>query len=115
MHIIKKTIYVLLTIAILIKIIFISSTLLYYVSYNINKNDKININISKKSLDNFYKWKNRAEFLFQILIALLIIIIFNPWYNNLRFINGEISILFFIFAILLIVSANWNEFIKNLL
>jgi predicted ABC-type exoprotein transport system permease subunit len=114
MHIIKKIIYYLLTIAILIKIIFLVTTFLYYVSYNINKTDKINININKKSIENFHKWKNRSEFLFQIIIALLIIIIFNPWYYNLKFINGEISLLLFIFAILLIISANWNGFIENL-
>jgi predicted ABC-type exoprotein transport system permease subunit len=113
MHIIKRIIYILITLAILIKLIFISSYLLYYTSYHINNTDKINININKKSIDNFYKWKSRSEFLFQIIIALLIIIIFNPFYNNLRFINGEISTLLFVFAILLIITANWNEFIIN--
>ena len=90
MHIIKRIIYILITLAILIKLIFISTYLLYYTSYHINNTDKIKININKKSIYNFYKWKSRAEFLFQIIIALLIIIIFNPFYNNLRFINGEI-------------------------
>jgi hypothetical protein len=106
MHIIKRIIYILITLAILIKIIFILTTFLYYISYKIN--------IDKKSMNNFYKWKNRAEFLFQIIIALLIIIIFNPWHYNLKFINNEISTLFFIFALLLIIGANWNEFLENL-
>ena len=114
MHIIKKIIYSLITIAIFIKLIFISSYLLYYMSYHIDKSDKININIEKDVINDFYKWKYRSEFIFQIIIALLIIIIFNPWYNNLRFINSEIIMLLFIFAILLIITANWNEFINNI-
>jgi len=115
MHIIKKIIYVLITIAILIKIIFISSYILYYISYNIDKSEKINIKINQKSIDNFHKWKNRAEFLFQLSVALLIIIIFNPWYNNIKFITSEISTMFFIFAILLIITANWKEFLDNII
>ena len=115
MHIIKKTIYILITCAIFIKLVFISSYLLYYISYQIDKFDNININFNKNEINNFYKWKYAAEFIFQIIIALLIIIIFNPWYNNLRFINNEISMLFFIFALLLIISADWNEFNNNLI
>ncbi len=114
MHIIKKIIYFLITIAVLIKIIFLSSLFLYYVSYQIDKSDKIKLTIDKKSILNFFKWKSRAEFLFQICIALLIIIIFNPWYNNLQYITKEITVMFFIFGIILIISADWNNFMVNI-
>ena len=59
---------------------------------------------------NVIKLKDNSEFIYQITIALLIIIIFNPWYNNIRFISNEITILFFIFGLIIIISADWNHF-----
>ena len=114
MNIIKIIIYFLITIAILIKIIFISSAFLYRASYRINQNNIIKFKVNKNSILNFFKWKSRSEFLFQICMALLIIIIFNPWYNNLKYITHEITVLFFIFGILLIISSDWNDFINNI-
>jgi len=56
------------------------------------------------------KLKDKSEFMYQITVALLIIIIFNPWYNNMKFISKEITILFFIFGIIIIISSDWNHF-----
>ena len=108
MHIIKKTIYFLVTFAIIIKVIFLLAAILYYV------NQTLKINMDDNLLLNVMKLKNSSEFIYQITIALLIIIIFNPWYNNMKFISKEIIILFFIFGIIIIISADWNHFfIKN--
>jgi len=47
-------------------------------------------------------------------MAILLIILFNPFYNNLQFINRETIILLFIFGIILIISAKWQDFINNI-
>jgi hypothetical protein len=107
MHIIKKTIYFLVTLAIIIKVVFLLSAILYYI------NKKLKINIDDNLLLNVMKIKDNSEFIYQITIALLIIIIFNPWYNNMRFISKEIIILFFIFGIIIIISADWNHFLMK--
>jgi hypothetical protein len=104
MHIIKKTIYFLVTLAIIIKVVFLLAAILYYI------NQTLKINMDDKLLLNVMKIKDNSEFIYQITIALLIIIIFNPWYNNMRFISKEIMILFFIFGIIIIISADWNHF-----
>lgn len=104
MHIIKKTIYFLVTFAIIIKVIFLLAAILFYV------NQTLKINMDDNLLLNAIKLKDKSEFIYQITVALLIIIIFNPWYNNMRFISKEITILFFIFGIIIIISADWNNF-----
>jgi hypothetical protein len=45
---------------------------------------------------------------------LLLIILFNPFYNNLQYINRETTILLFIFGIILILTADWNTFYNNI-
>lgn len=104
MHIIKKTIYFLVTLAIIIKVVFLLAAILYYI------NQTLKINMDDKLLLNVMKIKDNSEFIYQITIALLIIIIFNPWYNNMIFISKEITILFFIYGIIIIISADWNHF-----
>jgi len=109
MHIIKKTIYFLVTLAIIIKIVFLLTAILYFT------NKSLKINIDNNLLLNIMKLKEKSEFIYQITVALLIIIIFNPWYNNMRFISKEITLLFFIFGIIILISSDWNHFfMKNI-
>ena len=58
-------------------------------------------------------WKERTEFIFIISMSILLIIIFNPLYNNQRFLIKETKLLFFIFGIILIISADWDVFITK--
>ncbi len=101
MHIIQKSIYILVTLAIIIKIVFLLTSVLYYISKLINTKVKNKI----------FKYKHNFEFIYNIIVALLIIIIFNPWYNNMRFISKEIKTLFFIFGVIIIITLDWNKFI----
>ena len=58
-------------------------------------------------------WKERTEFIFIICMSILLIVIFNPNYNNQRLLTKETKFLFFIFGIILIISANWDIFITQ--
>ena len=57
--------------------------------------------------------KTHVELLFNFLIALLIIYIFNPRENRLYLINYEAKVLFFLFGIILIFTANWKQIFKE--
>ena len=76
-----------------------------------NKSDKI-----KKQLETQQKIENlkiHMELLFKFLMALLIIYIFNPQENRIHLINYEAKFLFFIFGIILIVTADWKQIFKE--
>ena len=57
-------------------------------------------------------WKKRTEFVFIISMAILLIYHFNPRVKKIV-IGKETSILFFLFGIVLIVTADWNLFITE--
>jgi hypothetical protein len=58
-------------------------------------------------------WKERTEFVFIISMAILLIYHFNPRFSKKPIINTEISLLFFLFGCVLIITAKWNLFIHE--
>ena len=99
---------------IFIKIIFLIMTLsnIYFKKVSKNNDNK------NKNKDNIFDaktiyWKERTEFIFIICMSILLIVIFNPRYNNERFLTKETKILLFIFGIILIISADWSIFITE--
>jgi hypothetical protein len=72
-----------------------------------NKSDKI-----KKQIENQQKieyWKTHIELLFKFLMSILLIYIFNPRQNRTHLINYEAKLLFFLFGIILVVTADWKQ------
>jgi hypothetical protein len=69
-------------------------------------------NVKVQLLQPKFKWlKERTEFIFVSSMALLLIIYFRPG-SNLQ-VYGKSRILFFIFGIILMLTANWDLFIKE--
>jgi len=58
-------------------------------------------------------WKDRFEFLFIALMSVLLIYLFNPTTNKLSVITPETKLLFFLFGFVLLITANWEDFIKE--
>lgn len=87
---------------IIFKLGFIFSSLGNVVASHYNAN-KIN--------NNLLYWKKRTEFMFVVSMAILLIIVFNP-YKNVP-IDENSSDLFFLFGIILLITANWNLFITE--
>jgi hypothetical protein len=54
-------------------------------------------------------WKERAEFVFTISMAILLIYHFNPRYSK-KPIDSETSLLFFLFGCVIIFTAKWSLF-----
>jgi hypothetical protein len=75
------------------------------------KTDKIEKQIeTQEKIEN---WKIHIELLFKFLMSMLFIYIFNPRYNRIHLINYETKLLFFLFGIILVVTAHWKEIINE--
>jgi len=93
---------------IIFKLTFISSTLLHkYVNYN------------KKSV--FYKYDDKlmyvrefTEFVFILLMCLLIIYVFHPRKDHMQYMTDEIKMLIYLFGWIILITADWGSF-ANLL
>jgi hypothetical protein len=60
----------------------------------------------------FY-WKGRIEFIFVILMSFLLIYLFNPRKNKTHIINAETKLLLYLFGFVLLITADWNNFIEE--
>jgi hypothetical protein len=58
-------------------------------------------------------WRERTEFIFIALMAVLLIYLFNPRKNRMVMINNETQMLLFLFGVVLIITADWKIFFKE--
>ena len=58
-------------------------------------------------------WKERIEFVFIILMAILLIYIFNPRMPHTNLLNFEVKLLFYLFGFILLITADWRIFFKE--
>jgi hypothetical protein len=73
---------------------------------------KIGFTNSEKDKEVLF-WKERFEFVFIILMACLLIYLFNPRNERSFMINYETKLLLFLFGFILLITANWNTFIEE--
>ena len=97
-------IYIIFIILVKIGFIGLSATHLY-----LKHNGKTNSEKDKEVLF----WKERFEFVFIILMACLLIYLFNPRNERSFMINYETKLLLFLFGFILLITANWNTFIEE--
>lgn len=99
-----KTFDIFISIIFVIKIIFIllSITYLYL---------KIKGDEKSKTYKNIAFWKKRTEFIFILLMAILLIYLFNPRSDKINLIDKESKLLLYLFGILLLVTSKWDDFI----
>jgi hypothetical protein len=69
---------------------------------------------SESDLDKkvFY-WKERFEFIFILLMAILLIYLFNPRTDRIIMIDGDTKILLYLFGFVLLITAKWTEFFNE--
>ena len=98
------TIYI--SIIFLIKIVFvILATVHLYLKFK----NETNSELDKEVLF----WRERVEFIFILLMAILLIFLFNPYKNKMYMINNETKVLLYLFGIVLIITADWKSFLKE--
>ncbi len=68
---------------------------------------------NKKRIKNLEFWKKRVEFIFIILMSILLIYLFNPRVNRMNMINTETKILLYLFGFILLLTSNWEQFFTN--
>lgn len=85
---------------ILIKIVFIISSVGHLILSHTNKDSKLDPKL--------VYWKERTEFVFIISMAILLIYHFKP--GHLKPISKETTLLFFLFGWILIFTAKWSLF-----
>lgn len=62
------------------------------------------------SLDkNIVYWKEKFEFVFVFLMAILLLYLFNPRKSSVV-VTGETKTVIFLFGIVLLITAKWSEF-----
>jgi len=89
-----------------IKALFLLSALSNIFLTKIVRSDKL-IQMFSHKLETI---KHQTEFAFIFLTSILMIAIFNPRENNMKYINHHVKLLFFLFGIILIVTAKWSLF-----
>jgi hypothetical protein len=95
------SIYVSLIFIVKIIFIFLAITLLY-TTRQTPKNEKL--------IGSLKLWKGKVEFIFKIMMSIMLIYVFNPRSNNIRLINREAKILLCLFGFILIITADWSTF-----
>jgi len=58
-------------------------------------------------------WKERLEFLFVILMSMLLIYLFNPRHNHNIMIDHHTKILLYLFGFILLITAKWHTFFEE--
>jgi hypothetical protein len=104
---------------ILIKIVFILSSIGHVILSHLSKKNEKNgkeENVEKKEKEEkedakLVYWKERTEFIFVICMSLLLIYYFRP--GHMKPIDRETSLLFFLFGWILIITAKWSDFFAS--
>lgn len=55
-------------------------------------------------------WKDRIEFIFIIMMAVLLIYLFNPITTKTFILDKETKILLYLFGVILLITAKWKTF-----
>ena len=58
-------------------------------------------------------WRDRVEFIFKILMALLIIYLFNPIDTREKLLSRETKLLLYIYGFILLITADWGNFFNE--
>jgi hypothetical protein len=89
-----------------IKVVFITTTLIHMY---LKKKGKFGSKLDKQ----VEYWKERSEFVFILLMSVLLIYLFHPYNSRIDKITKETKVLLFLFGFILIIRANWNIFIQE--
>jgi len=57
--------------------------------------------------------KHQLEFIFTILMAFILVIVFNPYKKENILLNYEVRTLLYLFGFLLIITADWGNFFNT--
>jgi hypothetical protein len=79
---------------------------------NTNTNNNNNAN-NLKTQQRVEYLRSSCEFIVTVLISCLLIYLFNPLYPKLYLIDKETKIVLFLFAIILLLTSKWSDFVNT--
>ena len=91
----------------IIKILFVILAAIHFYLMHSSKN------INSEFAQNVVYWKERLEFIFIISMAFLTVYIFRPYNSAPIVIGNEARFLFFVFGIIIFITAHWGLFIQK--
>jgi Na+/H+ antiporter NhaD/arsenite permease-like protein len=106
---IKYYIFLILVVKIIVLFLVISS---FLINKSIENKPEVKQNYSHL-LKIYSKSKEQFHFIFGILMAILLIILFNPYTKNPIILNNEDKIILWLFGYVLIISADWSNFMHD--
>jgi len=98
------TYYIILIFIVKILFVILAATHIY-----LRAKGKTNSNLDK----NIVYWKDRIEFIFVLLMSVLLIYLFNPRKDKSVLINYETKLLLYLFGFVLLIMAKWDTFIEE--
>jgi hypothetical protein len=105
---IKYALEIIVYFIIIIKIMFLISTL-GVLLFSFYKKDSTT---SKMFQEQFSYWKHVTEFIFMASMALLLLFIFSPWHKHHHkvYITEDLVFLFFLFGCIILITLDWSLF-----
>jgi len=95
-----------ITFAFFVKIVFIILALTHiFLKLKGKENSALDIKIKY--------WKERVEFVFVIIMALLLIYLFSPRKDRSTTIDKETKMLFYLFGFVLLITVKWEVFFRE--
>jgi hypothetical protein len=58
-------------------------------------------------------WEHRVEFIFEILMAFLLIYLFNPRHDHKVLIDKHVKVLLYLFGFIILITAKWSNFFEE--
>lgn len=95
-----------LTLIILVKILFIGTSLYYRYLHARKPGDE-------KDIAKFELYREKADFIFTMLMAVLLIYTFNPRFGSMKNMDSETRLLFSLFGFVLIITGDWSVLSKK--
>jgi hypothetical protein len=97
---------------IFVKVIFVIFDIIEkYYGYKIKQKSSYTPAENKQYTQNYQwakYWKERVELIFIILMALVCIVVFYPFYSDTVYIDKDTRLLLFIYGFVILITANWS-------
>jgi hypothetical protein len=103
--------YIFLILVVKIAVLFLEIS-----SFLINKSVENKPEVKQKYthlINIYFNSKEQFEFIFNILMAILLIILFNPFTKHPIILNNEDKIILWLFGYVLIISSDWSNFMHD--
>lgn len=102
-YVIRTGLPALIYFIIFIKIIFVGASITHLLMTHA-KGPRLDKDKKQKIDETAVILKETTEFIFIVATSILLVVIFSPWHNNMKYLTPKVKILFYLFGMILIMS-----------